>query len=276
MRLSDHELKQFTALVRKLTGIQMNEQKRSLLENRLGRRISALGLKSYLDYLKLLETQGEGSPEYTKFVDAVTTNETFFFRAPKVWEWFSRSYLPQWYGKNKNQTLNMWCAASSSGEEPYTIAMLCEEFALRNPDFRWTLKASDISEEMLANCKKATYSGRSIELIEPPLLRRYFSQKGDDFTVVPELRSKIRFFKHNLQEKPPTQVMDLIWLRNVMIYFDLPTKEKILNEMFQVVRPDGFLVVGESEGMIGVKNDFKFVQASIYHRPIVGKAEGVN
>jgi len=265
--LSDKTLRKFAELVLKLTGIQMNEQKRALLENRLNKRLRALSLATYDQYYDYLTGPGVDPAEIVRFTDVVTTNETYFFRTPRVWEYFQKTFLPEWLKANQGATLQMWCGASSSGEEPYTIGILCEEFAASHPGFSWSLKASDISEEMLAHCQEATYSGRSIETVDPQRLKKFFKPGKDGAqTLIQDVRGKIKFFKHNLHDHPPLSKLDLVFLRNVMIYFDVPTKERLLTAMHGALKPGGTLIVGESEGLIGVKTPFKYLQPSIYRK----------
>lgn len=268
LEVNDKQFKMYAALVYKLTGILITENKRALLNNRLDKRLRARQIKNYDSYYEIL-TGGKDETEVRRFIDSITTNETYFFRAPKIWEFFSGQFLPQWYAETgAKKTLQIWCAASSSGEEPYTIGILCEEFARKNPSFKWQMRASDISEDMLARCNEAVYSGRSIEKVDPKILEKYFDKKNsEDYAVKNLVKQKIQFFRYNLLENSKfTSEFDIVLLRNVMIYFDGPTKEGILTRMAKSLKSKGTLVVGESEGLIGVKAPFDFIAPSIFRR----------
>lgn len=264
--MSAEDLKLFVELVYKKTGIKMGPEKKALLVNRLAKRMRALKIETYSEYYKFL-TSKASDKDVQDFIDSVTTNETYFFRTPAVWDYFSKQFLPEWFAANKGKSLKLWCAASSSGEEPYTIGLLCTEFAEKNPGFTWSLVASDISEEMLRKCQAGTYSGRSIEHVSPARLKKYFqSDDGTTYKVASTVKSNIRFIRHNLLEKPKQSQFDLIFIRNVMIYFDVQTKEKILAFMEESLKNQSVLVIGESEGMVGVKTGFKYQCPSIYKK----------
>lgn len=261
--MGQREFEEFVDLVYKYTRIRMNESKRALLVNRLGKRVRDLGLrdfKAYRDHLVL----DEG--EKIRFIDAVTTNETFFFRAPKVWEYFSQTMLKSIAEKARAKPLQIWCGAASSGDEPYTIAMLCEEFAASHARFTWQLHASDISTDMLERCRQGQYAGRAIEKIDPRLLKKYFEPKDGTYRVRDALKRKVRFFRHRLQDPPPMAGLDIVFLRNVMIYFDAETKDAMLSAIYDALAPGGYLVVGESEGLVNIKAPFRYLVPSVYQK----------
>lgn len=264
--MSPEDFSRFVQEVYRLTRIHMDTSKRALLINRLEKRLRDLNLSSFDEYYRYLKRESAEAP---KFIDAVTTNETYFFRAPKIWEFFGSIYLSKWFEANRGKTLAVWCAAASSGEEPYTIALICEEFAKSHPGFLWTLKASDISEEMIQKCRDARYSGRAIEKVEPKLLKRYFdvNERGEH-AVKAELKKKIGFFTHRLQDEAKFGPYDIIFLRNVLIYFDVPTKELVLGHAQKALKPGGTLVVGESEGLLNVKFGLKYLMPSVYTKEI--------
>lgn len=265
--MRDEDFTRFVAEVYRLTRIHMDGSKRALLINRLEKRLRDLNLATFDDYYKYLKKDPSEEP---RFINAVTTNETYFFRAPKVWEFFGKTYLSKWFEANRGKTLSVWCAAASSGEEPYTIAMLCEEFARTHPGFLWTLKASDIAEDMIQKCREARYFGRAIEKVDPQLLRRYFDvREGGEYAIKPEFKKKLSFFKHRLQDEVKFGPFDIIFVRNVLIYFDVPTKELVLAHAERGLKPGGTLVVGESEGLLNVKFGLKYLMPSVYVKEAV-------
>ncbi|MFP3247771.1 MAG: protein-glutamate O-methyltransferase CheR, partial [Paraburkholderia sp.] len=236
--------------VRRHTGIVMGERKWTLLEGRLRRRLRELELSAYRDYLQVLEAKPD---EVRDFIDLVTTNETSFFRTPRIWEYFAGQFLPHWHATRGDTPLRVWSAAASSGEEAYTVAMLCEEFRSRHPAFRYRILATDIGDAILRKAAAGHFQGRSIEGLRqtrPELLARYFSAVDGGFSAGPVLRANLTFRKHNLHE-PAREIgaMDVTLLRNVLIYFDTDGQQIVLENVRRTMAADGLLIVGESESL---------------------------
>ncbi len=267
LELTLKETRLFTSLIERLTGIQMGDSKRALLANRLSGCIKSLNLKSYSEYYQLLLSQEKSAgPEIAKFIDAITTNETYFFRSPKIWDYFSNIFLTDWFDKHSTyRSLVIWCAASASGEEAYTIGILCDEFSKKNPGFRWILRASDISQEMIKTAGEGIYVGRSLQNVSAERLKKYFTQlKDKTFQVSSLLKRKITFFQHKLQNLPHHHECDLVFLRNVMIYFGNSTKEQVMTNVSKALHPGGILIVGESEGLSHPVSGFQYIQPGVY------------
>lgn len=254
--------------VRRHTGIVMGERKWTLLEGRLRRRLRELELAGYRDYLQVLEAKPD---EVGDFIDLVTTNETSFFRTPRIWEYFAQQVLPRWFDTHPDRPLRVWSAAASSGEEAYTVAMLCEEFRVQHPAFRYRILATDIADGILRKASTAHYQGRSIEGLRktrPALVERYFSAEGDGFSANPALRANVTFRKHNLHEVPrEIGAIDVTLLRNVLIYFDTQGQQAVLANARRAMAPDGLLIVGESESLSRFEMGFVFEQPLIYRNP---------
>ena len=255
--------------VRRHTGIAMSERKWTLLEGRLRRRVRELALPGYRDYLHVLEAKPE---EVRDFIDLVTTNETSFFRTPRIWEYFAGQFLPRWFETHGSTPLRVWSAAASSGEEAYTVAMLCEEFRERHPAFRYRILATDIGDAILRKAAVARYQGRSIEGLgqtHPDLLGKYFSAADDGFVAAPALRANVTFRKHNLHEAArDIGTMDVTLLRNVLIYFDAAGQQVVLENVRRAMAPDGVLIVGESESLSRFDMGFAFEQPLIYRNEV--------
>jgi chemotaxis protein methyltransferase CheR len=251
--------------VRRHTGIAMNERKWPLLAGRLRRRLHALALPDYRDYLRVLENQPDEIPD---FIDLVTTNETSFFRTPRIWSYFSQQFLPVWYDAHPGATLRLWSAAASSGEEAYTAAMVCEEFCTRQPAFQYSILATDIGVGILRKAALGEYQGRSIETFKgayPALLDKYFRAERAGFSVNTALRARITFRKHNLHDAPrDIGPIDFTFLRNVLIYFDAPGQLRVLENVRRAMKPGGMLVVGESESLSRFESGLVFEQPLIY------------
>jgi chemotaxis protein methyltransferase CheR len=255
--------------VRRHTGIAMSERKWTLLEGRLRRRVRELALPGYRDYLHVLEAKPE---EVRDFIDLVTTNETSFFRTPRIWEYFAGQFLPRWFETHGGTPLRVWSAAASSGEEAYTVAMLCEEFRERHPAFRYRILATDIGDAILRKAAGAHYQGRSIEGLRqthPDLLGKYFSAADDGFVAAPALRANVTFRKHNLHEAArDIGTMDVTLLRNVLIYFDAAGQQAVLENVRRAMAPGGVLIVGESESLSRFDMGFAFEQPLIYRNEV--------
>lgn len=264
LEINEDTLKDLITLVFKHTGITMTERKKNLLQSRLRPRLRELGLKSYESYVDYLN---QTPTEIEFFVDQVTTNETYFFRTPRVWDYLNKRFLPTWYQAHKGETLRVWSAASSSGEEIYSIAICLTEFQLLHPDFKFELFASDISKEILTSAQAGIYGERSVEGIKkynPLWFDKYVIAKNGHWEVVERLKS-IKFFSHNLLQKSQHKdLFDLVFLRNVMIYFKDSEQAQILNQVRSSMKKNAPLVLGESESIARLTSDFKFEEPLVY------------
>lgn len=252
-------------LVRKHTGIAMTEKKSILLQRRLRPRLRELALDSYRDYLHVVE---KDRAEVQLFINMVTTNDTLFFRTPQVWEYFSGSFLREWRSAHPGQTLKIWSAAAASGEEAYSIAMLCEEFRQQAADFQYQILATDISTATLAIAREGLYHGRSIDKIkalQPGLLEKYFQPHADGMRIAAELKNHIRFAEHNLLRQLQTPVrFDIVFLRNALIYFDAESQEKIVSLAREVMQDEARLILGESESLSRLNTPFRYEMPLVY------------
>ncbi len=263
--LTPEVLTTLIALVRQHTGIAMTPRKSVLLERRLQPRLQALSLHSYQAYLDRVASDRD---EVAHFIDLVTTNDTLFFRTPQVWDYFRDRYLPAWARAHPGGCLKVWSAAAASGEELYSIAMLCEQFKLQAPAFRYQILASDISQQILGAARAGQYSGRSVERIRlshPDLLRTYFTPSPYGVKVNDELRQHVSFAQHNLLEAlRPAQRFDLVFLRNVLIYFDAEHQETVLRQARLSLKDEGRLILGESETIARLGTGYQFEFPMIY------------
>lgn len=265
MELCDDNLSAIIGLVRKHTGIAMNEHKRVLLQGRLLPRLRALGLSSYRAYIERLATD---RGEVASFINSVTTNDTAFFRTPAVWRWLEREFLPAWVARGETRPLRIWSAAAATGEESYSLAMTCLEFAQRAPNLRFDIMATDISTDALATARAALYRGRSVERFEhdyPALFRKYLRPVAGGFAFGADVTGHVTFGEHNLLQRPPRAGwFDLVMLRNVLIYFDHENQERVLAGAHAAMRPDARLVLGEQESITRLHTPFAFEQAHVY------------
>lgn len=265
--LTPVELRKLLAMVRDHTGITMSERKRTLLQGRLRPRMRTLSISGYGDYLRFVESH---PPELPHFIDLVTTNETSFFRTPRVWSYFADTFLPQWQAAHPRETLNVWSAASSSGEEAWSIAMHADAMRLSAPHFDYRIFGTDISGAVVSKARTGRYQGRSIDQLlaaRPDLVARYFSADGDSWRVVGDLRARVQFEQFNLLEMPPRdRHFDIVFLRNVLIYFDAPTQQRIVANVVSAMRPGALLVLGESESLQRYDTGLHFEQPLFYRK----------
>ena len=263
--LSPATLSALIALVRKHTGIAMTERKSVLLERRLRPRMQALEIVSYQAYLDKVERDRAEIPH---FIDLVTTNDTLFFRTPQVWDYVEKDFLPQWWRDHPGRKLKVWSAASSSGEELYSMAMLCEEFAATAPGFGYQIHATDISRQILEVARAGRYSGRSVERIQathPDWVRKYFQACGSGLQVVDGLKKHVELAQHNLLTPlRPARQFDLVFLRNVLIYFDQEHQHTVLRHASVSMAPHARLIVGESESISGMDTAYSFERPMVY------------
>ena len=252
------------------SGIYFRETKKYFLETRVGRRIGDLSLRSYGDYLKLL--QGPSGWEELKFLfNEVTTNETSFWRNPPQIEAFQNLVLPEVAAnaqKRGARNFRIWSAACSSGEEPYTLAMVCVEAkdtALRGMNVE--IVATDISERVMALAVAAQYGSYTLRNLTPTKLKNHFDQKGDDlFEVKPELKKLVTFKNFNLvdyQGYRSLGTFDVIFCRNVLIYFDDTVKAKVVAGFHSQLQSKAFLMVGHSESISAYAGGFELVHFSM-------------
>lgn len=263
--ITDREFNQFRDLLHRLTGITLAANKRALVCSRLARRLQYLNLPSYGHYLALLKS-GTAPKELQLAIDLLTTNETYFFREPRHFEFVRQHVLPQ-YGDGR--PLRAWSAACSSGEEAYSLAMLfADELGLQAG--RWEILASDISLRMLQRAKKGHYMLDRTHHVPPRYLTNYClkgvrSQEGT-FLVVRELRERLMLRQIINEPLPAVGEFDLIFLRNVLIYFSSETKRQVVQRVAGALRPGGYLIVGHSESLTGVIDGLDTVMPSIYRK----------
>ncbi|WP_109125887.1 protein-glutamate O-methyltransferase CheR [Dyella sp. C11] len=253
--------------VRRHTGIHMADRKWTLLQGRLRRRLQALDLGRYRDYLAVLDSKPD---EVGNFINLVTTNETSFFRTPRIWDHLWQQLLPEWFRQHRGATLQLWSAAASTGEEAYSLAMLCEEFRENHPTFKYQILATDIASHVLAVGKAGHYQGKSIEGLKrtkPEMLAKYFQASGDGYLVSPTLRSHVVFREHHLHKRlDGASRFDITLLRNVLIYFDEEGQCSVLENVRRAMSPGSTLIIGESESLTRLNVGFDFEQPLIYRR----------
>lgn len=261
-------------LVYEHSRINLGSDKQTLISNRLGKRLRQLGIASYDEYCAKLQSFGS-QEEIEYLVDLISTNHTRFYREPDHFNYLTEKILPTLIPRlmSERSPLRIWSAASSSGEEPYTLAIVLSEFLRAHPAVSWQIEATDISRGILAKAERGIYRMDAVEPVPLELLRRYF-QKGVDehegyCRVKPELREKVRFDRVNLfqPEYPVHLKQNVIFCRNVMIYFDIASREAAVKRLSQHLVPGGYLIVGHSESLMGVRHGLVSIKQGVYQKP---------
>lgn len=269
-RLSTADFQRVAQFVTSATGIKLPPAKKVMVEGRLRRRMRALGLASLHEYCELVFDSGTCDDEVVNLIDAVTTNKTDFFREPTHFTFLNKTVLPLLY--QEGHAVKMWSAASSIGAEPYTLAMVLSDFAAAHPGFRFSIMASDISTEVLSQAARAIYAEDMIEPVPLAMRERYVLRSIDParrlVRMAPEIRAQVRFLRINLMDAryPVDRDMDVIFCRNILIYFDKPTQEMVVRRLCQHLRPGGFLMLGHSDSIAGLSIPLKSYGHSIFRR----------
>jgi len=265
--VSDRDMLLFQQLFKQHIGLHLPVSKKALLQSRLSGRMQELGLSQLSQYHAFLVSE-EGHAECQRAIDLITTNETYFFREQAHFDWLRDELLPAWAGV---KTLRVWSAASATGEEAYTLAMLLDHYRHGGG---WSIFASDISTRVLSFARRGLYPMARGQNIPHAYLKRYCLRGTGEyeghFLVEGELRRKVEFAQRNLTDLDAFDdgCFDLIFLRNVIIYFDFATKLKVLNDVILRLQPGGYLVVGHSESLHGLQLGLEMHSPSIYRKPL--------
>lgn len=254
--ISDADFRRIAEFVSREAGIQLPETKRQLVQGRLGKRLRNLKLGSFREYCDYVFESEAGQAERRHLVDIITTNKTHFFREPEHFEYLRESVIPRLLKggyAGRQRALSIWSAACSTGEEPYTLAMVMGELQRAEPGLNYQILATDISTRVLDKAKRAIYNEDEIESVSMDMRRRYLLRSRDPsrglVQVAPELRKRVRFGHLNLMDQTKSfgHPLDVIFCRNVMIYFDSQTREDLVRRFVHQLAPGGFLFVGHSE-----------------------------
>ena len=262
--ISDSDFELFKKLMYDSAGIFLSDAKKILVANRLNKRLRELNIDSHNKYYYICKKSND---EKWKCNESLTTNETFFYREPKHWDFLENKFIPEITGKvnpEKKFDLKIWSCASSTGEEPYTIAMLLKEKLMNFANITFQITATDINEKVIAFAKNGIYEQRRVEQLPKNLLLKYFTVNSQQYKISADIKKGVQFKKHNLMEQLKNEKFDLIVCRNVLIYFDDLHKKKVIANLKNNLNPGGYLFLGHSEGIANIDNDFKFISASIY------------
>jgi chemotaxis protein methyltransferase CheR len=270
--LGSRDFARLSALIYEEAGIRVGVEKKTMLEARLKRRLRALNIESYAGYCDFLFGPQGKARETVSFIDVVTTNKTDFFREAGHFEYLARTALPEMVDTSGGRPLLVWSAGCSTGEEPYTLAMVMSEYAEAHPGLRFRILATDISTVVLERAEAGVYSAENVAPVAASLQRKYLMRSRNRDTgqvrIVPELRRLVEFRRLNFMDADygVTERADAIFCRNVLIYFDRPTQERILRKLTDHLRPRGFLFVGHSETLHDMQLPLTPLGPALYRR----------
>jgi len=271
--LTPQSFQRFATFITRELGIKMAENKIPMLQGRLNRRLRALGLPSLEAYQAYLFDSGNAGEELADFIDSVTTNKTDFLREAQHFTYLVDTAIPvPETGRERPQDFKVWCAGCSSGEEPYTLAMVLSEHAERRPHFNFSIFATDISMRVLRSARAAVYDEARIEPLPEAWRKKYLLRSCDagqrKVRMVPSLRARVRFAHLNFMDRDygVQEMFDAIFFRNVMIYFDRSTQETVVGRLCRNLRPDGHFFTGHSESLMGLNVPLKLVASAVYRR----------
>lgn len=269
--MTDRDFRRLSDFIQSTLGIKIPPSKNVLLQTRLQRRLHRLGIKSFGEYCEYLFSPEGRDKELVYMLDAVTTNKTEFFREAQHFDYLMHTALPELM-KSRYGRIIVWSAGCSSGEEPYTIAVVMKGFGDNRPDFSFLILATDICTEVLAIAERGVYTEERIEPV-PMELRKKYLLRGKDrnkgiVKIAPEIRSLIRFRRLNFMNEDFgfREPIDIIFCRNVLIYFERDTQEAVVKRFCRHLAPNGYLFIGHSESLYGIDVPLKQVAPAVYRR----------
>ncbi|MGE0086022.1 MAG: protein-glutamate O-methyltransferase CheR [Desulfococcaceae bacterium] len=265
----------FSTFIQNELGIKMPEAKRTMLQARLQKRLRKLEMRNFEEYCDYVFSPRGVSEELPHMIDVVTTNKTDFFREPQHFDYLTRVIVPELirgYGTGIQKKAMLWSAGCSSGEEVYTLAMVLNEFCILRPDFQFGIMGTDISTRMLKSAALGIYTHERVEPVPLPMRKKYLlrsrDKKKDLVRIVPELRALTLFRRLNFMDDDfgMRQTTDIVFCRNVLIYFDRSTQEKVLRRICRYLVPGGYLFTGHSETLNGLNIPLVQKTSTVYRK----------
>jgi chemotaxis protein methyltransferase CheR len=270
--LTVEEYQKYCELIYRIAGIRIAENKRVMVSNRVRRRLRATGISSFTAYFTFL-TSPAGNDEMPLFLDAITTNETYFFRDTQHYDWLGNTFLPEMIQhvaiQKRPKILRIWSAACSTGEEPYSIALKVLAKKKLLAGWRTMLLGTDLSGAVLNAARAGTYDARAIRLIEPAERAMFFNEEpaAQCWTVKPEVKALVTWKQHNLLSPLKEDPFNCIFLKNVLIYFDTESKQSVVRNVIDALAKGGYLVIGPTEGIYTMLDPLRKLSSWLYQRP---------
>lgn len=272
-KMTAEEFRKLSSFITEHTGIKMPEAKKVMLQSRLQKRLRYLDMNSFKEYVEYVFSEDGIQNELIHMLDVVSTNKTDFFREPVHFEFLEKTLLPEYVNNFPlNRPLKIWSAGCSSGEEVYTIAITISEFINNHPGLNYSIFGTDISTEILRRAVNAIYKEEKINNIPIELKKKYFLKSKDKtkklVRIVPELRNKANFARMNLMDSAydVKDTFDVIFCRNVLIYFNRDIQESVINKLTRKLRTGGYFFIGHSESIMGMDVPLKQIKPTIFQR----------
>lgn len=270
-KLSDKDFDRLSKFIYQQYGIKMPKAKHIMLQSRLQKRLRALQMPSFSDYVDYVFSPA-GETEIISMMDVVSTNKTDFFRENQHFEFLMDTVLPELVEINRQNYIKVWSAGCSSGEEPYTLAIVLSEYARKAHGFDFQILGSDLSTIVLEKAVTAVYPEEKVDVIPLELKKKYLLKSKDrtkpTVRIVPELRAKTSFMRLNFMDEVynAPQNFDIIFCRNVLIYFDRETQEKVINKLCRHLRTDGYFFLGHSESVTGINVPLRQIRPTVFKK----------
>lgn len=271
--MTDEDFRRLSTFVYGELGIKMPYPKKIMLQCRLQKRVNDLKLESFAEYLEFVFSKEGQEDEMIKMIDLVTTNKTDFYREPSHFDYLRDVVLPELFEtKPSRKSIRIWSAACSSGEEPYTLAIVLKDFLESYPEVDFEIFGTDISTRILQKASLAIYTEDRIAGIPIETKRKYFLKSKDplDKTVrlIPEIRSKVTYQRMNLMDNyyDVDREFDVVFCRNVLIYFDRPSQQNVINKLAARLKPDGYFFLGHSESITNMKVPLRQIRPTIFRK----------
>jgi chemotaxis protein methyltransferase CheR len=271
--LSERHFAKLASYIEKYSGIKMPPGKRTMVEGRLRKRVRATGKTSFAKYCDYLFHEDGLEAESVHLIDAVTTNKTDFFREPEHFKLLADKFVPEIFARSNGRSpVKLWSAASSIGAEPYTLAMVMADLAQKMSGLRWSLIATDICTEALGSAMAGIFPEDMIRPVPPDMRSRYVlrakNRERAEVRIVPALRAMVQFARLNLMQAPYPfdRDMDIIFLRNILIYFDKPTQQAVLSNLCGHLRTGGYLFLGHSETLAGFDLPLELAGPTVFRK----------
>jgi chemotaxis protein methyltransferase CheR len=269
IQITEQEFEKLAGFIQRYYGIQLKKEKHTLLTGRLHKLLTDLGIQTFSEYYDYLMKDTTGKA-VAVLIDKISTNHTFFMREPDHFEYFRESVLPFLKASVKSRDLRVWCAASSTGEEPYTLAMILRDyFGGLQPAWETTVLATDISQAALEVAREGIYSQERVAPLPKAWSMKYFRKLDAQSVMVSDaLKQEVIFRRFNLMEEvfPFRQKMHVIFCRNVMIYFDQKTKDRLVEKFYALLEDGGYLFIGHSESLNRDATRFKYIRPAVYRK----------
>lgn len=266
--LSPKELSLFQGLMRQYAGVCLPDTKVSLIRNRLRKHLDVLGLSSFTQYYQYITVPGH-EEELQHCINSLTTNETYFFRHKEHWDMLWQTIVPEWINRNKRgSTFQFWSAAASTGAEAYSAAMTFSVCLPPSSGYKFSILATDINETVLQAARTAEYNDYALQKINPAALKQYFihdSQRGR-YHLDRRIANLVQFRMHNLIETLRGPKFDVVFLRNVLIYFDEEGKQRVLERVTEKIAEGGYLFLGGAEALSCMHQYFQRIKPTVYRR----------